>query len=229
MEPLILLLLVVFAGFLVGSTVSKTKRKVRNYTKPLRQKSSYQSSKKSYPKKQTTRIENQISSKVAYKTTAPIKTEVKKRIENFPEVKVEHIIDGDTVIVVKNWHKIKIRLDSIDCPEDSQQWGDTAKYGLVKLIGGRKVRLEEHGTDCYERNLATLYVRHGNGSEWMNVNERMVTLGHAWVMRRFYGHLPKDRKDKLNRLERWARSKKVGLWKTPNPIPPWKWRSKSQT
>ncbi len=44
-------------------------------------------------------------------------------------------------------------------------------------------------------------------------------------MRRFYDHLPKDRQDQLNRLERWARSKKVGLWKTPNPIPPWKWRS----
>jgi endonuclease YncB( thermonuclease family) len=28
----------------------------------------------------------------------------------------------------------------------------------------------------------------------------------------------------LNQLERWAKSKRVGLWKTDNPIPPWKWR-----
>ena len=69
-----------------------------------------------------------------------------------------------------------------------------------------------------------IYVQHGHGSEWMNVNERMVTLGHAWVMRRFYNHLPKDRQQKLNRLERWARSKMVGLWQTPDPIPPWMWR-----
>ncbi len=147
------------------------------------------------------------------------------QIQNFQKVKVEYIIDGDTVIVSKSWHKIKIRLDSIDCPEDGQHWGDIAKFGLIKLIGGRKVHLEEHGLDRYERTLATIYVQHGYGSEWINVNERMVTLGHAWVMRRFYDHLPKDRKDQLNRLERWARSKKVGLWKTPNPIPPWKWRS----
>ena len=123
--------------------------------------------------------------------------------------------------------RIRIRLDSIDCPEDGQQWGDIAKFGLIKLIGGREVRLEEHGLDRYDRTLATIYVRHGNDSEWFNVNERMVTLGHAWVMRRYYDHLAKDRQDQLNRLERWARSKKVGLWKTPNPIPPWKWRSES--
>lgn len=149
---------------------------------------------------------------------------VKDPLENFPEVKVEHIIDGDTVIVVKDWRKIKIRLDSIDCPECDQYWGDTAKYGLIKLIGGQNVRLEEHGKDFHERTLATIYVQHRYGTEWINVNERMVTLGHAWVMRRFYDHLPKERQARLNRLERWARSKKVGLWQKPNPIPPWKWR-----
>ena len=227
MEPLIPLLIVVFAVFMVGRYVSKTKRKILKYTKPLRKKSSYQSSRNSYPQKQAARSDQQKSSQGAYKTRAQSAAEVKEGIKKFPEVKVEHIIDGDTVIVVKNWHKIKIRLDSIDCPEDGQHWGDTAKYGLIKLIGGRKVRLEEHGIDPYERTLATIYVQHGYGSEWMNVNERMVTLGHAWVMRRFYDHLPKDRQNKLNRLERWARSKKVGLWKTPNPIPPWKWRSEA--
>jgi len=159
------------------------------------------------------------------KSKAQNEAAVGMQIIDFQKVKVEYIIDGDTIIVTKSWNKIKIRLDSIDCPEDGQHWGDTAKFGLIKLIGGRKVHLEEHGLDRYGRTLATIYVQHGNGSEWINVNERMVTLGHAWVMRRFYDHLPKDRQDQLNRLERWARSKKVGLWKTPNPIPPWKWRN----
>jgi len=141
------------------------------------------------------------------------------------DAKVEKIIDGDTVIVSTSCCKFWIRLDSIDCPEDGQQWGDIAKFGLIKLIGGRKIRLEEHGLDRYERTLATIYVQHDNRSEWVNVNEKMVTLGHAWVMRRFYDHLPKNRRNKLNSLERWAKSKRIGLWKTPNPIPPWKWRN----
>jgi endonuclease YncB( thermonuclease family) len=145
-------------------------------------------------------------------------------VDRFPRAKVVHVVDGDTVIVAKQCNKITIRLDSIDCPEDGQHWGDIAAYGLIKLIGGKKVHLEEHGLDSHGRTLATVYVRHADAAEWVNVNERMVTLGHAWVMRRFYDHLPKDRQDKLNRLERWARSKKVGLWRFSNPTPPWRWR-----
>ena len=221
----LLLIIVIFAVVMMFRSLSRTKRKIRKYTKPLRSKSDYQKSRKSYSQKKSAQGKQQNKVEIASKTKAQSEAEVKERIKNFPEVKVEHIIDGDTVIVVKNWHKIKIRLDSIDCPEVGQDWGDTAKYGLIKLIGGRKVRLEEHGIDRHERTLATIYVQHGYGSEWMNVNERMVTLGHAWVMRISYDHLPKDRQHKLNRLERWARSKKVGLWQKPNPIPPWKWRS----
>jgi endonuclease YncB( thermonuclease family) len=146
------------------------------------------------------------------------------RIQALPIVKVEHVIDGDTVIVSSTSAEIKIRLDSIDCPEDGQEWGDIATRGLIKLIGGKSVRLEAHGTDSHGRTLGTLFVFLQDKGEWQNVNERMVTLGHAWVMRLFYGHLPKSRQQKLNQLERWAKSKRVGLWKTDNPIPPWKWR-----
>jgi micrococcal nuclease len=216
------LLIIIFAIFAVVMMFLYFLR-----TKPQEHKSGYQKFRTSHPQKKPIQSEQQNNFKSANKTKAKNAVDVKAQIEDFPEVKVEHIIDGDTVIVVKNWHKIRIRLDSIDCPEDDQDWGDTAKYGLIKLIGGRKIRLEEHGIDLYERTLSTIYVQHEYGAEWMNVNERMVTLGHAWVMRRFYDHLPKDRQDKLNRLERWARSKRVGLWQTPNPIPPWKWRNEA--
>lgn len=150
--------------------------------------------------------------------------DVRSLIGDFPEARVIRVIDGDTVVVAKQWRRIRVRLDSIDCPEDGQHWGDTATYGLIKMIGGRAVRLEEHGLDSHGRTLATIYVRHTSGQEWVNVNERMVTLGHAWVMRRFYDHLPRDRQAKLNRLEEWARSKRVGLWRIQDPVPPWSWR-----
>lgn len=167
----------------------------------------------------------QIDVRNTDKKKAPGAAEVRGLIDGFPEAKVVHVVDGDTVIVAKRWSREKVRLDSIDCPEGGQPWGDTAAYGLIKLIGGRKVRLEEHGLDCHGRTLATIYVRHANGEEWVNVSERMVVLGHAWVMYKLYDHLPKDRQDKLDRLESWARSKKVGLWRTQCPIPPWLWRN----
>ena len=140
-------------------------------------------------------------------------------------VKVRHVVDGDTVIVSDSWNEFSIRLNAIDCPEDEQPWGSIAKAGLIKLIGGRHVHIETHGVDMHGRTLATIYLQHSRASEWINVNERMVMLGHAWVMRKYYNHLPKSRQHQLNKLESWARSNRVGLWKTTNPIPPWLWRN----
>ena len=222
----LIIFIVVFAVIVVGLSVLSAKKKRNHYTKPPKPKRGYQiPAKKGYSQKQPVRRDQQPNSHVTYKKKAKSEAEVKELIRTFPEVMVDYVIDGDTVIVDKDRQKRKIRLDSIDCPEMNQHWGDISKYGLIKMIGGRYVRLEEHGIDPHERTLATIYVQDGKGSEWINVNERMVTLGHAWVMRRFYDHLPKDRQDRLNRLEKWARSNKVGMWKNPNQIPPWKWRN----
>lgn len=156
--------------------------------------------------------------KASYRASKP------KQTTGHRKAKVLKVIDGDTVIVVSRRQKIKVRLDAIDCPENDQPWGDTAKYGLIKLIGGREIWLEEHGVDPHGRTLATLYVEDRETNTHLNVNERMVTLGHAWVARIYCDHLSSARKVQLNRLERWARSKNVGLWKTSRPIPPWRWR-----
>jgi endonuclease YncB( thermonuclease family) len=141
-----------------------------------------------------------------------------------PQFRVQHVIDGDTVVVAHSWGNFRVRLDSIDCPEDGQPWGDTATAGLIKLIGGRRVRLERYGIDIHGRTLATIYVTNRDNGQWLNVNERMVTLGHAWVARMHYAHLPEARRQQLDRLEDWAKSRRVGLWKTPDPTPPWQWR-----
>ncbi len=163
---------------------------------------------------------------LAEKTTARSQDEIGSQIQTLPHIRIGYILDGDTCIANRGWSEMRIRLDSIDCPEIGQDWGDTAKYGLIKLIGGRgKVKMEEHGVDDYGRVLATLYVWSREKREWVNVNERMVMLGHAWVMQKFYDHLPPERQDRLNRLQAWARSKKVGLWKNGNAIAPWSWRN----
>jgi micrococcal nuclease len=164
----------------------------------------------------------------AYKFPAQAEAVVKAHINELPRAQVVYVLDGDTVIVLISRDRNTVRLDSIDCPEDGQSWGDIATAGLIKLIGGKTVHLEQHGQDPYGRTLATIYVHYGSEKGWINVNERMVMLGHAWVMRKYYDHLPHDRQQKLNSLERWAKSKKVGLWKEPNPIPPWRWRNSDE-
>jgi len=144
--------------------------------------------------------------------------------KQFHAAKVRRIIDGDTVIVTVSGRRIHLRLNSIDAPELDQEWGDIATYGLIKLIGGQWIYFEDQGVDNYGRTLATVFVKRRGGDEWINVNTRMVVLGHAWVQRIQNGDLSDEQRNELVRLERWARRKKVGMWRSPNPLPPWKWR-----
>jgi micrococcal nuclease len=150
----------------------------------------------------------------AYKKEALPEALVKRRIGGLPQGQVISIVDGDSVILAINRDENMVRLDSM--------------AGLIKMIGGRTVYLELHGQDGYCRTLATVYVQGRKEDEWINVNERMVMLGHAWVMRYHFDHLPPGRQQKLIRLERWARSNRVGLWSQTNPVPPWRWRRESE-
>jgi len=79
--------------------------------------------------------------------------------------RVACVIDGDTVDVITKGRRIRVWLDSIDCPEDGQHWGDTARSDLIKLIGGKTVRLEYHGLDQYGRTLATIYAGQDGGTK----------------------------------------------------------------
>ena len=138
--------------------------------------------------------------------------------------KVEEVINGDTLIVSSRCFRKKIRLDAIVCPEEGQEWSDNATRGLINLIEGRQIAYEAHDIDRYGRTVATLYVRDESGNGWTDVNSHMVLLGHAWVMRGNTHHLSEGKRDELNRMERWARHRRLGLWNTRNPIPPWQWR-----
>lgn len=80
---------IVFAVIIVIRTDYKTKGKTSKYPEPLKQKSSYQSPRKSYPEKQPAPGEQRKSSQTAHKTKAQSGAEVKEGINNFTQVKTE--------------------------------------------------------------------------------------------------------------------------------------------
>lgn len=118
----------------------------------------------------------------------------------------------------------EVRLSYIDSPERDQPGGHEAKWGLAKLIGGRHVYLKKHGEDHYGRVLGEMFLSHEGGM--MNINEYMIELGHAWVYRFYCEDLPVNKKIELFLLEKIAQVRKVGLWKSANPVKPWIWRKK---
>src|ERR1700755_2448779 len=90
---------------------------------------------------------------LTFKKKALSADRVFEALGDLPKAKVVHVIDGDTLVFAKGWRRKKVRLDSIDCPEDGQPWGNIATAGLIKLVGGRTIILEEHGLAIHGRTL----------------------------------------------------------------------------
>lgn len=141
------------------------------------------------------------------------------------KLKVERVVDGDSITVSYSGNNVNVRLYAIDSPEDGQGGGDEAAYKLRKLLQSneRYVYLETHGIDHNGRLLATAYIVHSNNL--INVNELMILSGQAWFYKEYSDKLQKHKQIQLNQLEKWARKKRIGLWSSKNPIPPWEWRN----
>lgn len=127
------------------------------------------------------------------------------------------VIDGDTVLMLRNNHPVKIRLANIDAPEKEQDFGAASRAALAQLVLHRQVEADSRSVDKYGRIVALLKV----GT--LNVNEEMVRQGMAWE----YSNFHRDRH--YLALQQAARQAKRGLWQQPHPMPPWQWRSQHVT
>jgi micrococcal nuclease len=130
--------------------------------------------------------------------------------------KVIGLSDGDTITVLQDSIKYKIRLYGIDSPESHQDFGTKAKQFTSDLVFGKQVKVVQQDIDRkFRRTVGTVYV--GN----LCLNQEIIKNGFAWVYVR-YCHLPMC-KDWM-KLEEQARNSKIGLWSHPNPTPPWDFR-----
>ena len=130
--------------------------------------------------------------------------------------KVISVTDGDTIKVYsKEQGQVKIRLFGIDSPEKRQPYGRAAKKYLASIITGARVEIGPVTIDSNGRTVAIVW---GSAA---NFNLKMVQAGYAWVYRRY---CDKPFCDEWITIEAKARAGKSGLWKNPNPVPPWEWR-----
>jgi len=105
-----------------------------------------------------------------------------------------------------------VRLVDIDAPEKGQPFGNRSKQALEVLVKGQDVLVVERGQDRYQRTLGRVY----RGD--LDVNAEQVRQGMAWVHRQY----AKDAS--LFQIEAEAKEQKRGLWRDPEPVPPWEWR-----
>jgi micrococcal nuclease len=117
--------------------------------------------------------------------------------------------DGDTVSVIINQRREKVRLIGIDAPEIGQKpWGERAKKYLETLLSSSdwKARLEFDidKRDKYGRILAYLWTTHGE-----MINLLMLKAGYAML----YTFPPNIKyADDLMAAQREAKDSGLGIW-----------------
>lgn len=92
--------------------------------------------------------------------------------------RVVKVADGDTITIMVNDHKERIRLLGIDTPEKKQPvWGPAAKDFTTRLVMGQEVRVETdvEQRDRYGRVLGYVYV----GRTFVNLE--LVRRGYAML------------------------------------------------
>ena len=128
------------------------------------------------------------------------------------DLKVEKVIDGDTVHASLEGKTYKLRLTEIDAPERDQPFGRQSKVFLRELLKDGEFDADISGKDQYGRYLARLY---DNG---VDINRKMVNEGMAWV----YDFYVTDKTFYKNQQS--AQKEKKGIWSKRFPAPPWEWR-----
>lgn len=134
--------------------------------------------------------------------------------------KVVSVADGDTVTVLDaNNQQHKIRLSGIDAPERAQPFGRQAREHLANLIAGEQVAVETSKTDRYGRSIGKVLAQN------RDINLAMVAAGLAWHYKLYENEQPTADRPLYSSAEEMARAQRLGLWRDPQPVAPWTWRS----
>ena len=140
---------------------------------------------------------------------------------------VASVVDGDTLYAVVNGSSIKVRIASIDAPETGhghdkpgQPFSRAATDELNALFGPapRQVTLTCYELDRYGRSVCNVASKRG-----VDVGTHLVTKGLAWANTASKGRYLRN--VDLMALQQKAQEKRLGVWSSPSPVPPWEWRT----
>ena len=149
------------------------------------------------------------------------------------DARVAKVLDGDSFdleLPAGSGRRIGIRLAGIDAPERRQPYADVARRQLQALIGDRRIRVHVLGHDRYGRILGQVEVpapagqASGDDERGRDVGLAQLEAGLAWYYRRYEQDLPATWRNPYDRAEVDARRQRRGLWREPDPVPPWRYR-----
>ena len=122
---------------------------------------------------------------------------------------------GDNFEVIEDGYLHYAFVRGIDTPEPGQDFFEEAKQMLLDLTGEREVTINVVQRDQWKREICDLHLTNQAG---VRIEPAVILLerGLAW-----YDKSDVPMADEYSAAESAARSKKIGIWSRPNPVPPW--------
>jgi endonuclease YncB( thermonuclease family) len=138
--------------------------------------------------------------------------------------RVTFIYDGDTIRVRDAQGEFHVvRLQGIDAPEDRQNYSKQSRKSLSSIIISKWVRVAYSKKDADGRLVGVVYLGKAD------VNLKQIEAGAAWHYKRFAGEQTAQERERYAQAELTARAERKGLWRAPDPTPPWEYgRSQSK-
>ena len=137
---------------------------------------------------------------------------------------VVNVADGDTVTLRAPDGQRRIRMDSIDAPEEGhgadqpgQPDAEASRKHLAELVAGKTLTAQCYEKDQYGREVCALILEDGRSA-----NRLQVEAGYAWAYTARQGDYLRDQA--MPDLQRQAKAAGRGLWARPGAVQPWKWR-----
>ena len=137
---------------------------------------------------------------------------------------IVNVSDGDTVTLRAPDGQRRIRMDSIDAPEEGhgadqpgQPYAEASRKNLASLVAGKTLTAQCYEQDQYGRDVCALIMGDGRSA-----NRLQVESGYAWAYTARKGDYLRDKA--MPDLQRQAKDAKRGLWVDQNAMQPWKWR-----
>lgn len=137
--------------------------------------------------------------------------------------KIVGVTDGDTVTLRTDWDTYQVRVAGIDAPEKRQPFGSVSKKALSDCAFGQTVEVDTHKKDRYGRLIGKI---NSNGAD---CGLRQIQLGLAWHYKAYAKEQPAPDRESYSQAELVAREQRLGLWRDPNPTPPWDFRKESKS
>lgn len=137
---------------------------------------------------------------------------------------IVNVADGDTVTLRAPDGQRRIRMDSIDAPEEGhgadqpgQPYAEASRKNLASLVAGKTLTAQCYEKDQYGRDVCALILEDGRSA-----NRLQVEAGYAWAYTARKGDYLRDKA--MPDLQRQAKDAGRGLWVQQGAMQPWKWR-----